>query len=91
MAAYLRILNLAKRGREELYTASCHLDFKVDLDKTVAAATGRHRVMTVKILASSMSVRTNRRLVVKALQKMLGLQIWIGTVFKVARQFHTSI
>jgi len=38
MAAYLRILTLA------------NVDFKVDLDMTVAGAKGRHWVMTIKIV-----------------------------------------
>ena len=35
-------------------------------------------------------MRTNGSILVKDLQKMLGLQIWIGTVFRVMRQFLTS-
>lgn len=35
-------------------------------------------------------IRRGRRVKVKRVQRMLGLQIWIGTVFKVARQFLTT-
>ena len=37
-----------------------------------------------------MFVRVRHRIRIRELQKMLGLQIWISTVFKVARQFLTS-
>ena len=32
-----------------------------------------------------------RRIRVRGIQKMLGLQIWISTVFRIARQFLTSL
>ena len=37
------------------------------------------------------AVRKKQRIAVKRLQKMLGLQIWIRTVFRIARQFLTSV
>ena len=37
-----------------------------------------------------MCVRLRHRIRIKELQKMLGLQIWISTAFKVTRQFLTS-
>ena len=37
-----------------------------------------------------MIVRKEGRLLAKDIQRMLGLQIWISTVFRVARQFLTS-
>ena len=36
------------------------------------------------------TVRTNGRIPVRELQRMLGLQIWVGSVFRVMRQFLTS-
>ena len=36
------------------------------------------------------TVRSNGRIRIRELQKMLGLQIWISTVFRVLRQFLTS-
>ena len=36
-------------------------------------------------------VRKNERILIKDIQKMLGLQIWISSVFSVSRQFLTSI
>ena len=36
-------------------------------------------------------IRKNGRLPLKDIQKMLGLQIWIRTVFRVSRQFLTSL
>ena len=35
-------------------------------------------------------VRQDGRIKIKALQRMLGLQIWISTIFRIARQFLTS-
>ena len=37
------------------------------------------------------AIRTKSRISVRELQRMLGLQIWISTIFRVARQFLTSI
>ena len=37
------------------------------------------------------AARKNERLSNRGVQRMLGLQIWISTVFRVARQFLTSI
>ena len=36
-------------------------------------------------------IRSNGRIPIRDIQKMLGLQIWISTVFRIARQFLTSI
>ena len=38
-----------------------------------------------------MAARKKQRISVESIQKMLGLQIWISTVFRVARQFLTSV
>ena len=54
--------------------------------------TSKHRVKVSQFFDEFlMIIRKKGRLLVKALQRMLGLQIWISTVFKVARQFLTSI
>ena len=37
-----------------------------------------------------LTIRKNGRIAIKRIQKMLGLMIWISTVFRVARQFFTS-
>ena len=64
----------------------------MDLDKKIIAVTSKHRVKIVKFFDKFLLIiRKKERLLVRALQKMLGLQIWISTVFKVARQFLSSI
>ena len=73
-------------------SATRHLGFFVDLDKKMIAVTGKHRVKIIKFFDKFLLImREKGRLLVRALQRMLGLQIWISTVFKVARQFLTSI
>ena len=37
-----------------------------------------------------MAARKNQRIAIKSIKKMLGLQIWISTVFREARQFLMS-
>ena len=77
--------------REKPRTATRHLGFFVDLDKKVVAVTGKHRVRIVKYFDKFlMTVRNQGRLSIRHLQKMIGLQIWISTVFRVALQFLTS-
>ena len=39
----------------------------------------------------AISAKQGRRIKVKNMQKMLGLQIWISTVFRITRQFLTSL
>ena len=37
-----------------------------------------------------LTIRKDGRIAIKRIQRMLGLMIWISTVFRVARQFVTS-
>ena len=68
------------------------LGFFVDLNEKTIAVTGKHRVKIVKFFDKFLLIlREKGRLLVRALQKMLGLQIWISTVFRIARQFLSSI
>ena len=54
--------------------------------------TDKHRQRVESFFDKFMlAVRRRSSIPVKQLQKMLGLQIWISTVFRVARQFLTSI
>ena len=73
-------------------SATRHLGFFVDLNEKTIAVTGKHRVKIVKFFDKFLLIlREKGRLLVRALQKMLGLQIWISTVFRIARQFLSSI
>ena len=53
--------------------------------------TQKHRDKVLSFFDSFLaSARAKGRISVKRIQRMLGLQIWICTVFRVARQFLTS-
>ena len=78
--------------REVLKSSTRHLGFFIDLSAKMITITSKHRVKVSQFFDEFlMIIRKKGRLLVKALQRMLGLQIWISTVFKVARQFLTSI
>ena len=85
-------IELNTHKREPCRSRTRHLGFTVDLTEKVVAITTKH---SRKIVASFnrmlMLIRKSGRILIKDLQKMLGLQIWISTVFKIARQFLTSI
>ena len=69
-----------------------HLGFFVDLNEKTIAVTVKHRVKIVKFFDKFLLIlRKKGRLLVRALQKMLGRQIWISKVFRIARQFLSSI
>ena len=69
-----------------------HLGFRVDLIRKVVLVTKKHRDRIHTFFAGFLAaVRKKQRISVKRLQRMLGLQIWIGTVFRIARQFLTSV
>ena len=54
--------------------------------------TEKHRDKVLSFFDSFLaSARAKGRISVKRIQRMLGLQIWICTVFRVARQFLTSV
>ena len=55
------------------------------------AVTAKHTRRFVVFFSHFMlSVKANERIPLRDLQKILGLQIWISTVFRVLRQFLTS-
>ena len=77
--------------RELASSTTRHLGFRVDLRQKVVMVTSKHRRKFVAFFDRFlMTVRTRGSIRVRDLQKMLGLQIWISTVFKVMRQFLTS-
>ena len=78
--------------REVLKSSTRHLGFFIDLNEKVASITSRHKNKITGFFDEFlMIIRKKGRLFVKTLQGMLGLQIWISTVFRVARQFLTSL
>ena len=89
-AAWLGIeLNTEKR--ELASSKTRHLGFMVDLRRKLVMVTSKHRRKFVAFFDRFlMTVRTLGSIRVRDLQKMLGLQIWISTVFRVMRQFLTS-
>ena len=79
--------------KRELPTSSTrHLGFFVDLGRKTVLITVKHsRKITVYFNNFLVAARKKERLSIRGIQKMLGLQIWISTIFRVARQFFTSI
>ena len=76
---------------EPCKTQKRHLGFQVDLTMKVVSITTKHsRRVVAYFNRFLMLIRKSGRLLIRNLQRMLGLQIWISTVFKVARQFLTS-
>ena len=83
-------LNTEKRQLPS--TETRHLGFDINLDPKVVMITDKHRQKVLTFFDQFMlAVRRKDSIPVKQLQRMLGLQIWISTVFRVARQFLTSI
>ena len=78
--------------RELPASATRHLGFFIDLKRKAVMITQKHK-RKVKVYFNNFLVaaRKKERLSVRGIQRMLGLQIWISIVFRVARQFLTSI
>ena len=73
-------------------SATRHLGFNIDLMQKLVRITDKHRTKITGFFTQFLArVRKNDRILVKNIQKMLGLQIWISTVFRVTRQFLTSL
>ena len=69
-----------------------HLGFEIHLARKVVLVTQKHRSRVSNFFDQFLiAARKNQRISIKSIQKMLGLQIWISTVFRVARQFLTSV
>jgi len=74
--------------RELPCTSTRHLGFQIDLRNKIVSVTAKHRQRCISFFDLFMAcVRTKERIRTKKLQKILGLQIWISTVFRVMRQF----
>ena len=64
----------------------------IDLKLKVVRITAKHKKRITRFFNKFLcTVRTGSRFPIKDLQKLLGLQIWVSTVFRVARNFLTSI
>ena len=85
-------IQLNNDKRELPASATRHLGFLVDLRRKTVLITVKHRrKITVYFNNFLVAARKKERLSIRGIQKMLGLQIWISTIFRVARQFLTSI
>ena len=78
--------------RESTRSTTRHLGFMIDLKLKVAKITAKHKgKILVFFDRFLLAVRKKGRILIKDIQKLLGVQIWISSVFRVARQFLTSI
>ena len=85
-------IELNEDKREPPCTATRHLGFGINLKDKVISVTEKHKRKVTGYFKSFLAdIRRGRRIKVKPVQRMLGLQIWISTVFRVARQFLTSM
>ena len=77
--------------REPPRSRSRHLGFIVDLGLKLVAVTQKHKRKLLAIFSNIMGmIRRGLFIPIKQIQKLLGLQIWISTVFRVVREFPTS-
>ena len=84
-------IQLNHEKRELPCSHTRHLGFMVDLFKKAVFVTCKHKSRVLNFFALFLkTVRLKKRIRLRAIQKMLGLQIQIGTVFRVTRQFLTS-
>ena len=85
-------IELNNSKRELPASATRHLGFFIDLKRKAVMITQKHRrKITTYFDNFLVAARKKERLSVRGIQRMLGLQIWISIVFRVARQFLTSI
>ena len=85
-------IQLNHNKKEMPTSATRHLGFFIDLKRKAVSITRKHkRKMAVYFDNFLVAARKKERLSARVIQRMLGLQIWISTVFRVARQFLTSM
>ena len=85
-------IQLITDKRELPVSSTHHLGFVVDLERKVLMVMIKHRRKITGYFKNFLvAARKKERLSVKGVQKNLGAQIWISSVFRVARQFLTSI
>ena len=85
-------IELNEGKREVARSETRHLGFFIDLKLKLIHITSKHKSKILTFFSRFHAVvRCNSRILFKDMQKLLGLQIWISTIFRVARQFLTSI
>ena len=84
-------IELNSDKRQPPCTSTRHLGFTIDLKHKMISITLKHKRKIFNLFDKFMvSVRKKGRISLKDIQRMLGLQIWISSVFRAARQFLTS-
>ena len=85
-------IELNEDKREPVQASTRHLGFFLDLTDKMLSVTEKHKRKIIAQFNRFLSVvRRRDRIRVNKVQRMLGLQIWISTVFTLARQFLTSV
>ena len=85
-------IELNDNKRELPACGTRHLGFFIDLKRKVVMITQKHKRKITKYFDNFLvAARKMERLSIRGIQRMLGLQIWISVVFRVARQFLTSL
>ena len=85
-------IQLNHNKKELPISATRHLGFFIDLRRKAVSIIRKHkRKMAVYFDNFLVAARKRGRISARVIQRMLGLQIWISTVFRVARQFLTSM
>ena len=79
-------------GKRELPRSETrHLGFIIDLRNKVLSVTDKHKRKIIAFFKNMLRIIRNKgAITVRSVQKLLGVQIWISTVFRVSRQFLTS-
>ena len=84
-------IELNDQKRELPRSKTRHLGFVIDLQNKRLSITGKHKRRVIAFFDNFiLVVRKQGGIPIRSIQKLLGLQIWISTVFRVARQFLTS-
>ena len=85
-------IELNEGNKEPPRTSTRLLGFQIDLRNKLVSITKKQKDKILGYFDQFlMCVRKMGRISTKTLQRMLGLQIWVSTVFRIARQFLTSI
>ena len=84
-------VELNHEKRETPCSTTRHLGFIVKLNQKMVAFTEKHKAKILQYFDQFLAaIRRENWIPVKKIQKMLGLQIQIGTVFRVTRQYLMS-
>ena len=84
-------IELNDQKRELPRVKTRHLGFVVDLQNKRLSITEKHKRKVLAFFSTFLvAIRKKGGIPLRSVQRLLGLQIWISTVFRVARQFLTS-